>query len=236
MTTSTPETVTTAWVLSDAAGREAINCNSGRRATIVLANPDAFYLREEPGQAAPLDSVVLLPRLGEEVRIDALGSPVEGRWLGVDDISPGPDAVTFHVLVGDRVHTREAPVAETLDARTTVVRAATPETREAMTALAAQISLRQEVTRRHENRMQRLVEDAHEYATDHDLCERFDDFMHDHGLPRRSHDYELRVEINTTIYLTRSGTSLDDAISSVETAEVVDALNLSSSDYEVEEA
>lgn len=95
MTTTTDSTPTqavdTAYVLGDAAGREAVY-TSGRRVTIVSAAPDTFYLREEPGRPTAAASIVMLPRLGEQVRVDTLSGTVEGLWLGMDDVAPAPTA------------------------------------------------------------------------------------------------------------------------------------------------
>lgn len=44
-----------------------------------------------------------------------------------------------------------------------------------------------------------LVADAHQYADDNDLCEVFDRFMADHGLPERTGEYEVEAEVTVTI-------------------------------------
>ena len=49
----------------------------------------------------------------------------------------------------------------------------------------------------HQNWRDALVSSAHEWARDNDLCSRFDDFMDEHGLPRR--DVTLRVTFTLTV-------------------------------------
>lgn len=44
-----------------------------------------------------------------------------------------------------------------------------------------------------------LIRDAHEYANDGDLCEAFDDFMENHGLPRRASEYRVDVRVVTAV-------------------------------------
>lgn len=45
----------------------------------------------------------------------------------------------------------------------------------------------------------RLVEDAHQMANEKDLCGEFDDFMEEHGLPRRMKTFEVTVQFTGTI-------------------------------------
>lgn len=54
-----------------------------------------------------------------------------------------------------------------------------------------------------------LVESAHEWANANDLCGRFDEFMEEHDLPRRLHEYE--VEVRVDVRVTVSAESEDEA-------------------------
>lgn len=236
ITTGTTDTTTTTdgtWVLADAAGREAVVCRSGQRITITAAGPDAFHTRADTSDTLTGDALVILPRAGEEITIDVPGLNVRGLWVGLETLPYVVGEVAFHALVNGHTHRYTAPSAATLDARTIAVRPATPILHAALTALAAQIHERQENAREHEARMDRLVTDAHTYADDNSLCERFDEFMEEHGLPRRVRDYSLRVEV--TVYLTRSGSTVEDAIESIERSDVREAMDQSSFDFEVEQ-
>jgi hypothetical protein len=63
-----------------------------------------------------------------------------------------------------------------------------------------------------------LVEDAHQTATDRDWCGEFDDFMEDHGLPRREREWEVTVQATVTVTRTVTASSEDDAKSKAEEA------------------
>ena len=54
--------------------------------------------------------------------------------------------------------------------------------------------LKRKVAERDE-KFDRLLNDLHDAAEEHDLCSAFDDFLKDHGLPGRERDYEVTLEI-----------------------------------------
>lgn len=66
----------------------------------------------------------------------------------------------------------------------------------------------------------------HEWADEHDLCSRFDDFCAQHDLPTRTRDYDVRVNVSmsTRVTVTRSATSSDDAEDAVDRDDVREAL------------
>src|ERR1035437_346260 len=54
-----------------------------------------------------------------------------------------------------------------------------------------------------EDRLGRLADAAHAEADERKWCSEFDDFLEAQGLPRRSRDYQLQVEVTATVYLSR---------------------------------
>lgn len=61
----------------------------------------------------------------------------------------------------------------------------------------------------HGEQMRRLNADANEWADDNELCERYDQFMEQHGLEGRTRDYRAKVTI--TFYQSTEGSDFDDA-------------------------
>ncbi|MGJ6127209.1 hypothetical protein QN239_32000 [Mycolicibacterium sp. Y3] len=67
----------------------------------------------------------------------------------------------------------------------------------------------------HEARLERIVDAAHEYASDNDLCERFDRFMMAQGLRPRSRDYVCEVDVTVRVRIPVASHSADAAGSEV---------------------
>lgn len=61
----------------------------------------------------------------------------------------------------------------------------------------ARAALREEHAR-HARQVDKLVEDAHSWADENDLCSRFDDFMVEHDLPPRDRDFDVEVKVTLT--------------------------------------
>ncbi|GAT07669.1 hypothetical protein H7I77_10030 [Mycolicibacterium novocastrense] len=77
-------------------------------------------------------------------------------------------------------------------------------------------------------RLEAIVDAAHHYANDNDLCSRFDDFMIEQGLRPRSRDYSVLVDVRLRVRISSSGHDADSASENVTTSEVVEAIyNLS---------
>jgi hypothetical protein len=112
---------------------------------------------------------------------------------------------------------------------------ATEGERVAMSALLVEAGAHERTKREHKDRLERLVDAAHAEADERDWCFEFDDFLEAQGLPRRSHDYQLRVEVTATVYVSRDATSEDNAIDSLTTQEVFDLLTVQNIDYEASE-
>lgn len=79
--------------------------------------------------------------------------------------------------------------------------------------------------REHEARLERIVDAAHEYANDNDLCSRFDDFMVENGLRPRARDWDCVVDATVRIRIPVSSHSSDSAASAVTDEMVVDAIS-----------
>jgi hypothetical protein len=65
--------------------------------------------------------------------------------------------------------------------------------------LQAQVVARDRTITRHSEWRDKLVEDAHEYANEQDLCSKFDDFMENHDMPRRPQEFEVRLTLRCSI-------------------------------------
>ena len=57
-----------------------------------------------------------------------------------------------------------------------------------------------------QQRLDALVADAHEWAEEHELCERFDRFCREHGLREREYDVTVRVTLSVPVSLTLPST------------------------------
>ena len=79
--------------------------------------------------------------------------------------------------------------------------------------------------RAHEERLERIVDAAHEYADDNDLCQRFDRFMESQGLRPRSRDWVCVVDATVRVRIPVRAPSADDAASGVDDDMVVNALS-----------
>lgn len=102
-------------------------------------------------------------------------------------------------------------------------------------ALAGQVRDRWAEERRHASWLADLTSRAHEQADDQDWCEQFDDFMESVGLERRTREYELRVSVTATVYLTREASNLTAAIESIDEDDVWSQLDSDDISFEVEE-
>lgn len=94
---------------------------------------------------------------------------------------------------------------------------------------------------KHEDKLETIVDAAHSYADDNDLCSRFDEFMASQGLRPRSRDYDISVDVALRISVTQSGHDEDAACENVSKDQIASALyNVSQSwlvgaiqDYEI---
>lgn len=227
--TSTIEAPTTALALE---GRQAIV--NGQLTTVTRVDGDTLYVEHEPGVAHPSYDVVVLPTPGERVVVN--GDP--RAWVGTETARAEQHVgVTLWVLwvseSGD-VYSGPYAVAE-LDARKIVTGPPEPGMRAAMTAILNERRVQQAAAAERAAWIERLTDEAHEYANRNDLCERFDEFMEEHGMRRRTRDYDLRVEVTATLYITRNAQSVDDAINDLDREDVWDHLEACDLDWNATE-
>lgn len=76
----------------------------------------------------------------------------------------------------------------------------------------------------HQARLERIVDAAHEYASDNDLCERFDRFMFSQGLRPRSREWVCEVDATIRVRIAVSSHSADAAGGEVTDQMVLDAI------------
>lgn len=70
-----------------------------------------------------------------------------------------------------------------------------------------------------------LVSDAHEWAEEHQMCERFDEFMEAHDLPTRKRTYKVTVDVEVSVTLEREASSEGEAESAVDSYDVAEAVH-----------
>jgi hypothetical protein len=75
--------------------------------------------------------------------------------------------------------------------------------------LQEQVVARDRTITCHSEWRDRLVEDAHAYANEQDLCGRFDDFMENHDMPRRPQEFEVRLTLRCSIPALSDGEESD---------------------------
>lgn len=219
---------------SDLIGRLAWRQDAGVLTSVIAATEATTRTADAPGGDLPRSEVVVLPALGEAVIVADDGAQVEGTWLGLlDEYYPGANAEVLLVCGGEV--TTATVALEACDARAVVTAPATPGAEPLLGALLATARSAHRTAQLAQQRVDELITDAHTYADDHSLCSAFDDFLEDHGFPRRTREFELTVSVTATIYLTRTAENADDAIESVLTSEVMERLTASDLDLSITE-
>lgn len=231
MTTTTETTTAPAptWSI-DLIGRPALR--DGAMTTITAVRGEHIYTADIPGVAHAATELVPLPVLGEHVRTT---TGTVGYWIGRIDDEPVPAGIVRALLLSDEL-SRTYDIAVTdIDARTVVDGRASEGERAALGALLGEHLAHRSTIRRHRQWIDALTDDAHVHADDNSLCERFDDFMEEHGLARRARDYDLRVQVTATVYLTRNAASLDAAIDTLDGETLLAALTSDDLAWDAEE-
>ena len=75
----------------------------------------------------------------------------------------------------------------------------------------------------------------HSEADDRQWCGEFDDFMDRVGLPRRSREYDLEVEVSATVRVTLTATSEEEATDALTREDVWAALGEDNITWDVSE-
>lgn len=186
------------------------------------------------GSQYPLGAATLLPLGGECIAAELTYGTVSGRWLGlVEPREPG-GAVSAWVLDAAAGIVTYTFTPAAIDARTSVTAGCVHGDAQLADALVEGIASRTRTGDFHRARMDTLVSDAHEWADNNSLCSEFDNFMEQHGLPGRERDFCLRVDVSTTVYLTGTGSTLQEAIDSISGRDVVDEIDIGALSYDIE--
>lgn len=88
-------------------------------------------------------------------------------------------------------------------------------------------------------RLDSIVEDAHEWADEENLCSKFDRFCEEHNLPAREREWRVSVNVSTTVTVYVTASSEQDARDLVDSGNVTRALRdayLDGDDWDVDEA
>ena len=221
-------------------GRSAL-VDSGASLVQVAAITDEAVITTDGGQH-PLAGATILPLGGECITGPGIDAGAPWRWLGLvtsDEPRRASSAVSGWVLEAGGFPASRIFAALDIDARTSVVAGCAHAEPMLAGALVAG-AVRRESTgayyrERQRDQREELANDAHRWADDNDVGNSFDDFLNDHGLPGRERDFDLRVAVSTSVYLTLSGSSLQEAKDAVTATDVLDGLDLSEADLDVEE-
>jgi len=189
-----------------------------------------LFVQAEPGVWHSPTVVTPLPMPGDWISAtDHQGRTWRGHWAGLLDNTidtDGPEPVVRALVVTDQTANRVTFPVLNLDARVVVALPARAGARERdlLAVLGQEVRTHEQAEQRHERWRDDLVEDAHRYADEQGLCYQFDDFMTDHGLPRRMHEYPLLITVKVEVHLTSMGADEDDAVSNVNAQAVLEAL------------
>lgn len=226
---STTATATETPYAFDLIGRPALH--GGTLTTITATRGNGVCTADNPELVRPAGEVATLPMTGELVELN----DATGYWIGFLKTTPDfSKPVEFLILTGEAVKVLACDVTH-IDARQIVKNGLSPAASAPMVALLSEVRDHHATRQQHAEWVATLVANAHEKATFEGWCDQFDDFLEAHGLPRRTRDYDLRVEVTATVYLSAEGTSADDAVESLTIDEVWDALSKDNIDWEAEE-
>lgn len=220
----------------DLVGRPVLH--DGVWTTVTAVEGEDVVLAVGGGMTARGVGVVALPVIGEFVVARSGRGEIRGCWLGlVDDAGHHHGQVheiDVFVLCGTTVR-RVAVVPGSVDARAVVQGRVADGELAALGALLGEARAHGRTRHEQDERLARLVEAAHEEADDRGWCGDFDDFMEAQGLPRRTRDHNLRIEVRATVYLTRSSnTGVDGAINGLTQEDIWDALAIDDIGWEAE--
>ena len=211
---------------------------------ITVGSASSGVVVDTTGQAFARNSLIVPPEVGDRVRVVTTdGAALDGYWLGQTELPAGEGPVIEATVFTTQgaIETRRASITTLLDESSCRVEGEpNPET---VRLLVGQLAYVGEAARKADERFQAridsIVEEAHQEARDRDWCSEFDDFMERMGLPRRMHEYELRVQVPATVWVTVEAESLEDAKNQVDSEMVWDRLqrsDLDMSEADIEEA
>lgn len=223
---------------ADLPGRRCFIIESGQIGTIVSVEEEGGYKvrhsstdREVHHYAA--DVVRALPEPGERVALYRAGQQlVAGVWLGDQDgevavLTGDGNVIEWILAASDLPDMAVSPYrsVERADGTSQPIDALATETYRLARSLHEAHTKCNRIQREQRAWIDQLVESAHEYADDADLCGTFDNFMERQGLPVRekSHDVDVTVSVELTIYDVMARDA-EDAEQKISTEHVHDAL------------
>lgn len=219
----------------DLIGRPVFVVADQRVTEIASTRGEAVFTADDPFRQVSGSEVVALPVLGEFLRTWNGSREVNGHWLGLTREGAAEGRLEALVMEGSQVQ-RVTFEPGNVDARRVVTGRASEGERAVMAAALAEALAHEQTRQAHEQWIARLVQDAHTEADSRDWCGDFDEFMERAGLPRRSQEYVLRVEVTATVYVTRAGVSDEAAIDSLTNQEVLNLMSAEHISFEAEVA
>lgn len=82
---------------------------------------------------------------------------------------------------------------------------------------------------KHQDRLEDIVDAAHDFANEKSLCTDFDDFMEEQGLRSRTHEYDCEVDVKVRLVVKVTARTAESAEDDVDSEMVKDALRAMSS-------
>ncbi len=148
---------------------------------------------------------------------------INGYTVAVDDDGQLDRINTSYHLLDGTAATSPAVQAVLADATLTIARlqAAVGDPHEVIrltellaernTTITTMVRDAERVAAEHEAWKERLTNDLHQQASDRDMCNEFDDFCENHGLNRRTQDYDVTVSVTYQSTISVSVTDNDAA-------------------------
>lgn len=230
-------TVTTLPSVHSPSDRVAFIPSRGQVRAVIEADgggPVRVASSQPGGEVETVDDAIILPNVGESVTVD----DETGLWLGLIPGSGSDGQVTVWLLCGSVVREVRRPAAA-WHAAQCVTGPAQADVGAALSALALATqrahTLNESMVQQREARQRwcdALVADLHEEAERRDFCSDFDDWMDDHGLPGRTLEWSVPVDVTARVMVTVSASNAESACEAVDTDMVRDALRFAHVDYE----
>lgn len=156
---------------------------------------------------------------GEPIGIRAGDSPVEpGR---------GITAMNTQVVTGSVTHPAVAAIQETTSSelRINISKSEFLALQAERDQYQAQVQELRNAAESESRRWAEILDNAHEWADSHNLCERYDEFLEANGLPTRINDYDSSVTLQMTISLCTSGRNRDAAADEIDRQMIAEHLS-----------
>lgn len=167
------------------------------------------------GARCGVGDAVLLPKVGQDVRLEDGGAIILGHFLGIlGRVDQGVGArLRGSVLTASGMQTVALPpVAWQVPVEARGGGFTGVDVDAAVRALAEVHIGAEKAAQGYEAWKARTVARAHEYADDNDLCSRFDDFMEEVGLPSRRRSENVSVEVTVNVEVEVELGRHDDAV------------------------